>query len=113
MEIQTIDEYINQYPKEIKYKLLELRKIIHKYAPKAIEKISWRMPTFYQNGNLIHFAVFKNHIGLYPGPDVIEELKEELKDYKTSKGAIQIPHNKGIPKGLIKKIIKYNLENRN
>ncbi len=66
-DFTTIDEYIMLYPPEIQEKLNALRALIHSAAPEVTEAISWRMPTFKLYGNLVHFAVFKNHIGLYPG----------------------------------------------
>lgn len=106
---QNIDEYIQQQDAEFQKKLLELRQIILQAAPKETEEtISYKMPTFRYNGNLIHFAQFKNHIGLYPGPKAIEEFKDELIAYKTTKGAIQIPNNQNLDKALIHKIVQLN-----
>lgn len=105
----TIDEYISQFSINIQEKLKEIRKIIKETAPEASEKISYQMPTFYLLGNLIHFAAFKNHIGLYPTPSGIENFGEELKGYKTSKGAIQLPIDKPIPYNLIIKIVKFRV----
>lgn len=108
-EFTNIDEYLALCPEEYKPVLTELREFIKECAPEATEKISWSMPTFYQKGNLIHFFLHKNHIGLYPGNKAIEHLQEELKGYKTSKGAVQLPLNKPLNKELIKKLIDYNL----
>jgi hypothetical protein len=68
------------------------------------------MPTFYLYGNLIHFAAFKNHIGLYPTPSGIEAFQQELSQYEGSKGAIKFPHDKPLPLDLISKITKYRIE---
>jgi uncharacterized protein YdhG (YjbR/CyaY superfamily) len=67
------------------------------------------MPTFYQNGNLIHFLLHKHHIGLYPGAEAVTYFKEKLSNYKTSKGAIQLPLDKPLPKALIEEIVRYNV----
>ena len=83
--------------------------LLKEILPDAEEKISWRMPTFWKGYNIIHFAAFKNHIGLYPGPDAIEAFSASLKGYKHSKGAIQIPYGK-IDKELIQNIAKWCLE---
>lgn len=107
---KTIDEYILQFPKDLQLKLNSLREYIKQCVPQAIEKISWGMPTFYYNGNLIHFAQHKNHIGLYPGPEAIEHFKDELIEYKYSKGAIQFSNDSQLPYELINKIIKFNIE---
>lgn len=106
-----IEQYIEGFDSEKKHILKELLLIIRKVAPsETIETISYQMPTFRYNGNLIHFAAFKNHIGLYPGPDVIQHFASELQAYKTSKGAIQIPLDKPLPKKLIESIVLYNVE---
>jgi uncharacterized protein YdhG (YjbR/CyaY superfamily) len=109
MKYKNIDEYIRTCPVELQERLRELREVIKKNAPRAMEKISWNMPTFYQNGNLIHFLQHKHHTGLYPGADAIEYFKEKLVDYKTSKGAIQLPTGKPLPKDLIEELVKYNV----
>lgn len=106
-DFKDIDDYINKFPNDIQEKLQEIRKVIHNCVPEATEAISWGMPTFKLNGNLIHFAAFKKHIGLYPGVSPIIEFEKELANYKTSKGAIQLPLDKPIPFDLIKKIVKF------
>lgn len=95
--------YINEY--DAKEKLLLIRELILKKIPDATEKISWGMPTYRKKHNLIHFACFKNHIGIYPGPDVIVNLEKKLKNYKTTKGTIQIPLDKEVPIDLINAIL--------
>ena len=106
----SIDEYISDFPANTQTILTELRQTIQKAAPEATEKISWGMPTFYLKGNLIHFAAHKKHIGLYPGAEAIEYFTKDLQDYKTSKGAIQLPLDKPLPLELITKITKFNIE---
>lgn len=64
---KSVDEYIDSFPEDVQEKLDLIRKTIKKTAPKAEESISYNMPTYKQNGLLIYFAVFKSHIGLYPG----------------------------------------------
>lgn len=108
-EFKNIDEYILTFPDEVQEKLTELRKTIIESAPESIEKISYQMPTFFLNGNLVHFAAYKNHIGFYPTPSGIEQFKNELKNYKTSKGAVQFPIDKPLPKKLIEKIVKFRV----
>ena len=106
----TIDEYILQFPNNLQQKLNSLREHIKQCVPQAKEKISWSMPTFFINTNLIHFAQHKNHIGLYPGAQAIAHFLDVLTNYKHSKGAIQIPNDMPLPFELITKIIKFNLD---
>jgi uncharacterized protein YdhG (YjbR/CyaY superfamily) len=107
---QTIDEYIADFPQDIQTILQAVRQIIREAIPQASEKISWQMPTFYYHGNVIHFAGQKNHLGIYPGASGVEHFLEELKEYQTSKGAIQIPYKKPLPQDLIKRIATFRLE---
>ena len=108
--LNTIDEYISAFPKSIQTILQELRQAIKESAPMAEEAIRYQMPTFRLNGNLVHFAAFKNHIGFYPTPSAIEAFKERLSSYKTSKGAIQFPLNEPIPTDLVAEIVKYRVK---
>ena len=109
-KFKNIDEYIQSHPKDVQKILMEIRKTVKKAAPKAKEKISYGMPAFTQNGNLVYFAAFKNHIGFYPLPSGINSFKKELSTYKTSKGAIQFPIDKPMPLSLITKIVKYRVK---
>ncbi len=107
--VKTIDEYIEGLPKGVQRILSELRSTIEKAAPGATEKISYRMPTFYYNGNLVHFAAFERHIGFYPTPSGIVEFQDELKKYHTSKGAIQFPIDEPLPLELVTRIVKFRV----
>jgi len=100
---ETIDEYIAAFPKNIQDILQKVRQTIRESAPDAKEAISYQMPTFKLNGNLVHFAAFKNHIGFYPTPSATEEFQKELSPYKSGKGSIQFPLNEPIPYDLIRK----------
>jgi uncharacterized protein YdhG (YjbR/CyaY superfamily) len=106
---KNIDEYIALFPKEIQSLLQQMRATIKAAAPEAVEKISYQMPTFFLNGNLVHFAAFKSHIGFYPVPTGIEKFKKELSIYKTTKGAVQFPLDKPLPLTLITKIVKFRV----
>ncbi len=106
---KDIDEYINSFPKDIQSKLTAIRIAIHKSAPNATEKISYGMPTFYQNGNLVHFAAFKNHLSLFPAPSGVNMFRDKLKKYQTSKGTIQFKYSDEIPYDLIEQIVKFRV----
>ncbi|SDX46117.1 iron chaperone [Paenibacillus sp. CF384] len=107
--ISTIDDYIAQFSEERQEILTKLRQLIHDCAPSATEKISYQMPTFALNGNLVHFAAFEKHIGFYPTPSGIERFKEELSPYKMAKGSVQFPLNKPLPYDLIKRIVVFRV----
>ncbi|MCC6643622.1 DUF1801 domain-containing protein [Candidatus Peregrinibacteria bacterium] len=106
---KNIDEYISQFPKNIQKTLQELRKTIQSLAPEATEAISYGIPTFKLHGNLIHFAAYEKHIGLYPGAAAIADFAKDLTKYQTSKGTIQFPIDQPLPFPLIKKIVKYRV----
>ncbi len=105
----TIDDYIARYPEEVQMILNRIRAIIREEAPDATEKISYQMPTFYLNGNLVHFGAFKNHIGLYPTPSGVEAFQEELSAYKGAKGSVQFPLDRPFPYDLIRRIVAYRV----
>lgn len=109
----TIDEYIATFPTNIQAILQQVRKTILKAAPKAEETIKYDMPTFVLSGNLIHFAAFKNHIGLYSIPTGDKDFQEAFSPYKTGKGSIQFPFDQPMPLALITRIVKHRIkENR-
>lgn len=107
--VASIDEYIAAFPVEIQEKLQTVRKVIQESAPDAQEKISYQMPTFALQGNLVHFAAYSNHIGFYPTPSGIESFQEELAGYKSAKGSVQFPMDKPLPYELISRIVKFRV----
>ncbi|OGN90558.1 MAG: hypothetical protein A2158_06155 [Chloroflexi bacterium RBG_13_46_14] len=107
---KDVDDYIAGFPEDARVILTKLRKVIREAAPDASETISYQMPTFKLNGNLVHFAAFKKHIGFYPTPSAITAFAKELASYKTSKGALQFPYDKPIPYELIKEITKFRVK---
>lgn len=109
-EIATIDQYIESFPGGVQKLLTELRSTIRQAAPEAVEKISYRMPTFYLRGNLVHFAAFSRHIGFYPGPSAIVAFQDELKGYKWAKGSVQFPLDRPLPLDLITRIVRFRVE---
>lgn len=101
---KTIAEYISAQPEEIQPYLNAVRSAIQKAIPEAEERISWSMPTYWKEHNIIHFAAHKKHIGLYAGTEAVIAFEKSLEGYKTSKGAIQFPYAKPIPLDLIGQI---------
>ena len=110
---QSIDEYIAGFPPDIQARLQAVRATIKAAAPDAQERISYQMPTFWLNGNLVHFAALKHHIGFYPTPSGIDTFKDETTMYKSTKGALQFPLDQPLPLDLIRRIVEFRIaENR-
>lgn len=107
---KSIDEYIATFPPDIQDILQSLRATIRAAAPDASEKISYQMPTFYLEGNLVHFAAYRNHIGFYPAPRGIEAFREELARYKGAKGSVQFPISEPLPLDLIARIVAFRVQ---
>ncbi|MEO7978012.1 DUF1801 domain-containing protein [Flavobacterium sp.] len=107
---ENFDDYIGRFPNEVREILERIRMTIREAAPEAEEKISYSMPAIDQNGIIVYFAAFKNHIGLYALPTGHKGFKEELSSYKSGKGSVQFPLDKPIPYDLITKIVKFRLK---
>jgi uncharacterized protein YdhG (YjbR/CyaY superfamily) len=105
----TIDEYIARYPADVQQILGKIRAAIHEAAPEAVERISYQMPCFYQNGNLVWFGAHTNHIGFYPTGSGVEAFEDELSAYKWAKGTLRFPMDEPIPYELISKIVNYRV----
>lgn len=105
----VIDKYIRACPESVRATLQLLKNMISREAPGAIEKISYGMPTFHLQENLVHFAAAKRHIGFYPTPSGITAFESELGAYKHSKGAIQFPLDKPLPEDLIRRIVRFRV----
>jgi uncharacterized protein YdhG (YjbR/CyaY superfamily) len=110
VEFKSVDEYIAAQPKTIQALLQRIRSAIALAAPDATEKISYQIPTFYLNGNLVHFAAFKNHIGFYPTASGVKAFEQALSGYKYAKGSIQFPIDRPLPLTLIRKIVKFRVD---
>ncbi len=106
----SIDEYIAAFPEDVQQLLHKIRAVIREAAPDAAETINYGIPTFTLHGNLVHFAAFKKHIGFYPTPSGIEKFKAELAGYESAKGSVQFPLAKPIPFDLIRKIVKFRVQ---
>ncbi|KRL12753.1 iron chaperone [Schleiferilactobacillus perolens] len=109
LESTIIEEYILAQTKDIQPRLTSVYHTIKAVMPDAAEKISYQMPTFWQHRNLIHFAAFKNHIGLYPGGTATTVFADQLTGYKTGKGSIQLPNDAPLPLALITDIARWCL----
>ncbi len=103
---KTIEEYIMRQDEEKQAELFLIRQTLQQALPEAEERISWSMPTYWKDHNIVHFAASKKHIGFYPGPEAVEAFKEELKNYSVDKGTIRIPYGK-VDTELISKIAQW------
>ena len=107
---KNTDDYIRQFPEKQQAALEQIRKAIKAAAPAAAEVISYQMPAYKQNGMLVYFAGYENHVGFYPTPSGIEAFKKELAVYKGAKGSVQFPIDQALPLGLIKKIVEFRIK---
>ena len=105
----TVDEYISQFPEDVRQILQRIRSIVKESAPQAEERIGYQMPGYYLNGPLVYFAAFKHHVGFYPTAADLEPFEAELSAYKRSKGTIQFPLDKPIPYDIIARIVQYRV----
>ena len=101
---ETIDEYILNQPEKAQPLLKEINETIRAAIPDTMEKISWSMTTYWKKRNLIQFAAFKNHVGLYPGPEAVEKFADRLTGYQTQKGTIRLPYDQPLDWELVAEI---------
>ncbi len=109
MAATTIDEYIAGFDGDVKKRLSKMRAIVKKHAPLAEEAMVYGIPSFKLNGNLVHFAAFKNHIGFYPTPSGIEAFKKQLSDYEHARGSVKFPLDRPLPEKLIAEIVRFRV----
>lgn len=107
---KTVDEYIAAFSPEVQEILEKIRSVVRDAAPGAQEAISYQMPTFKLNGVLVHFAAFKNHIGVYPPIRGDAELEEAIAPYAGEKGNLRFPLDQPIPYDLIERIAKLRVQ---
>jgi uncharacterized protein YdhG (YjbR/CyaY superfamily) len=105
-----VDEYISAAPKEVQEELRMVRAAIREAAPTARESISYRMPYYAYKGRLAWFGLHKEHIGLYLRPPAIQEPKNELAGYETTRSAVHLRLDRKIPVPLIKKLVKARMK---
>ena len=108
--MNPIDEYIQRQDEAVQPRLNAIRDTIRAAIPEATEKISYQMPTYWKGRNIIHFAAFKNHIGIYPGGEATAVFADRLEGFKTSKGTIQIRNDQELPMELVADIARWAYE---
>ncbi len=109
-ENDAVAAYIDAAAEPARSRLRTLRSLVREEAPDAVERMAYGLPTWHQEENLLHLGAFARHVGLYPGPAAIEAFAEELEAFRTSKGAIQIPHDRDLPVDLVRRIVRWRLE---
>jgi uncharacterized protein YdhG (YjbR/CyaY superfamily) len=108
---RNIDEYIAAFSPEVQSILEKIRAMIKKAAPEAEEKISYQMPAFtLDGGDLIYFAAFKKHIGIYPPVKGDKGLNQELARYRGEKGNLKFPLDEQIPYALIRRVAAFRVK---
>jgi|SRR5271165_199118 len=110
---KNFDDYLAQVPEAALGQLIRLRTTIRSVVPAAAtEIISYGIPAFAHEGVLVWYAAFSNHCSLFPTASVIDRFKDELKDFRLSKGTIHFPLDKPLPVALIKRIVKARVEEK-
>ncbi|OCN04227.1 hypothetical protein A4S06_03400 [Erysipelotrichaceae bacterium MTC7] len=105
MKQSEIETYIKDAPEAAQERLWNIYHLIKKIFPEAEERIRYGMPTFYWYENVVHFALLKHHIGLYPTPSGVIDFQALEPSFKTAKGSIQLPFTKDIPYASIEKML--------
>src|SRR5262249_37494779 len=108
--LATIDDYITAFPPNVRSILEKIRSTVRKAAPQADEKISYKMPALALDGDLIYFAAFKNHIGIYPPVRGDEKLRKELAPYRGEKGNLKFPLDEPMPYELIARVVRFRVQ---
>jgi uncharacterized protein YdhG (YjbR/CyaY superfamily) len=106
----NMDVYIASFADPVRDRLIEVRQLIAATAPTATERMSYAMPTWHQGENLIHMAAYKGHIGIYPGPAAMVHFADRITEFKTSRGALQVPHGAELPLTLIRDMVEWRVQ---
>lgn len=109
---QTIDEYIAGFPPAVQATLAKIRTTIKEAAPEAQETLKYKIPTFTLKGNLVSFAAYKNHIGLYPVPTGTQAFNKALSVYRAAKATVRFPLDQPIPFDLISQLVKFRVKDQ-
>jgi uncharacterized protein YdhG (YjbR/CyaY superfamily) len=100
----TVDDYIAACPPDVRPILERIRSIVREVAPEAQERISYRMPAFFQNGALVYYAAFKKHVGVFPPVKGDARLERDLARYRGEKGNLKFPLDEPMPYDLIRRV---------
>jgi|SRR5215475_1502540 len=107
----SVEQYLAGVPEPARTTLNKVRGAIRSVVPnEASEVISYGIPGFRYKRMLVWYAAFSDHCSLFPTASVIAKFKDELKDYKISKGTIQFPVDKPLPSALVKRMVKLRMD---
>jgi len=107
---QTVDNYIAGFPKDVQVILQKVRQTIREAAPEMEETIKYAIPTYVQKGNMLSFAGYKKHIGIYPAPAGTKKFQKELAAYRAAKSTVQFPLDRPIPYDLLSQLVKFRVK---
>jgi uncharacterized protein YdhG (YjbR/CyaY superfamily) len=107
---KNVDEYIAGFPPEVRGQLQKIRETIRSAAPESEETIKYGMPTYVLAGNLVYFAGYKKHVGVYPVPAGDEAFQEELAPYRAEKSTVRFPHIRPVPLNLVEKLVRFRIK---
>lgn len=110
MPADAIDSYTTDFPEPVQERMERIRALVHAIAPDATERISYGIPTFTLQRNLVHYAGYAGHIGFYPGPSGIAAFEAELVPFKRGKGSVQFSHDQPLPMDLIERIVRWRVD---
>ena len=107
-------DYASLFPERSQAALRKMRAAIKKTAPRAKERISYKVPAFTLDGKiLVWFGAFKSHIGFYPGAAAIAAFKDRISAYKNAKGSVQFPLDEALPLSLIREMVEFRMRHLN
>ncbi|PZR32463.1 iron chaperone [Caulobacter segnis] len=104
----SVDDYLAKLPADQRAALEILRGQIRALAPEAVEAISYGLPTFKLNGNLVHFGAAAKHCAFYPGA-VVTQFADRLKGFETAKGTIRFQPDAPLPPDLVAEIVRHRI----
>ena len=111
-----VDEYIAKMPEGIRIRLKEIRAATQAAAPGAIETVSYfempgySYPGYDYNGMFAWFSFKKPFVRLHVRPPVLDDYKQALGDYPTTKAMVSFPADQPTPKALVKKLVKASIK---
>ncbi len=104
---EAVDAYLAAVPPELRKPLQDLRRTVRAAAPKAEEIISYRMPAFRYQGNLVYYAAFSDHCSLFIGSvETQRKFATELKSFAAGKGTVHFTPEHPLPAALVTRIVK-------